>query len=120
MTSRGDPNADPTSGESGPGDRGGGGVKGDARSARGGGDDTNTKGAETDAKNDAKAVAERGGTDAGANRGADAGADPGAAAAELEDLLCAECPYCGEMMLRQIDAPFITEDDAEEAELWKI
>ena len=119
-TSRGDPNADPTSGESGPGDRGGGGVKGDARSARGGGDDTNTKGAETDAKNDAKAVAERGGTDAGANRGADAGADPGAAAAELEDLLCAECPYCGEMMLRQIDAPFITEDDAEEAELWKI
>ena len=56
----------------------------------------------------------------GANRGADAGWDPGAAAAELEDLLCAECPYCGEMMLRQIDAPFITEDDAEEAELWKM
>ena len=107
-------------GETGPGDRGGGGLKGDARSARGGGDDTNTKGSETDAKNDAEAVAERGGTDAGANRGADAGADPGAAAAELEDLLCAECPYCGEMMLRQIDAPFITEDDAEEAKLWKI
>ena len=76
--------------------------------------------AENDAGNDAEAVARVGGTDGGANRGADAGWDPGAAAAELEDLLCAECPYCGEMMLRQIDAPFITEDDAEEAELWKM
>ena len=95
-------------------------MNGDARSARGGSDDPKIEVAENDAGNDAEAVARVGGTDAGANRGADAGWDPGAAAAELEDLLCAECPYCGEMMLRQIDAPFITEDDAEEAELWKM
>ena len=116
---RDDPPEDPP-GTTRPGDRGGGRVNGDARSARGGSDDPKIEVAENDAGNDAEAVARVGGTDAGANRGADAGWDPGAAAAELEDLLCAECPYCGEMMLRQIDAPFITEDDAEEAELWKM
>lgn len=41
---------------------------------------------------------------------------------QLEDLLCEECPYCGDMMLRQVNAPFFddADDDAEEAESWKI
>ena len=34
----------------------------------------------------------------------------------------AECKalYCGEMMLRQIDAPFICDDEQEELESWRI
>ena len=48
--------------------------------------------------------------------------DKAEAVEQLEDLLCEECPYCGEMMLRQINAPFIddADDTAEEAESWKI
>ena len=50
-------------------------------------------------------------------------ADKGKAIEQLEDLLCDECPFCGEMMLRQISAPLIDvddPDDAEEAKSWEI
>ena len=41
---------------------------------------------------------------------------PEALKAQLEDLLCEECPFCGEMSIALIDAPFVRPDEAEEAE----
>ena len=51
---------------------------------------------------------------------ADSLSDKERAVEQLEDLLCDECPYCGEMMLRQVTAPFWHEDEQEEAESWKL
>ena len=39
--------------------------------------------------------------------------------AQLEDLLCEECPFCGEASIALIDAPFVGPDEAEEAESWR-
>ena len=64
---------------------------------------------------------ERGGAAAGGS--SEVLADKGKAIEQLEDLLCDECPFCGEMMLRQISAPLIDvddPDDAEEAKSWEI
>lgn len=29
----------------------------------------------------------------------------------LDDIVCEECPICGELMIESIDEPFISEDD---------
>ena len=39
---------------------------------------------------------------------------------QLEELLCEECPFCGEMLLRQVDAPFVGANERGEAGSWKI
>ena len=44
---------------------------------------------------------------------------PEALKAQLEDLLCEECPFCGEMSIALIDTPFVRPDEAEEAESWR-
>lgn len=38
---------------------------------------------------------------------------------ELDDILSTECPFCGEIMINSIDAPFISEND-EEIESWSL
>jgi hypothetical protein len=44
---------------------------------------------------------------------------PEALKAQLQDLLCEECPFCGEASIASIDAPFVRPDEAEEAESWR-
>jgi len=38
---------------------------------------------------------------------------------ELDDLISAECPFCGEIMISSIDTPFVDEDDGE-YESWSL
>lgn len=38
---------------------------------------------------------------------------------ELDDLIAAECVYCGELMINSIDAPFVTTDECEELKSWE-
>jgi hypothetical protein len=98
------------------GGRGGG--AGDGKDAPGlGGAGASSSAKAGTGKSKAAAAAEAAAEAAAAKKG-----DKAEAVEQLEDLLCEECPYCGEMMLRQINAPFIddADDTAEEAESWKI
>ena len=36
---------------------------------------------------------------------------------ELEDIIASECIYCGDIMIRLIDKPFIEESEMDEANL---
>ena len=42
------------------------------------------------------------------------------AQAEVDEFIAAECPFCGEAMVRRINAPFIAVEDAREAAEWAI
>jgi hypothetical protein len=39
---------------------------------------------------------------------------------ELEDLLCEECPFCGEMTLRMMHTPLVGSDEEDEIESWRM
>ena len=38
----------------------------------------------------------------------------------LDEIVAADCPYCGELMIRSIDKPFLTAKDGDEIESWRI
>lgn len=39
---------------------------------------------------------------------------------QLDDAVASECPFCGELMIREISLPFILPDEVEEIESWEI
>ncbi|XP_052198989.1 vacuolar sorting protein 18 isoform X2 [Diospyros lotus] len=39
---------------------------------------------------------------------------------QLDDAIASECPFCGELMIREISLPFILPDEAYEATTWEI
>jgi len=40
--------------------------------------------------------------------------------AELDEIIAAECLYCGENMIRTIDMPFIQQDELDMLKSWQI
>ena len=40
--------------------------------------------------------------------------------AELDSIIAAECPLCGNVMIQSINQPFISKEEEEEAKLWSI
>ena len=40
--------------------------------------------------------------------------------AELDNIIAAECPLCGSVMIQSINKPFISKEEEEEALLWSI
>ncbi|CAN4101721.1 unnamed protein product [Withania somnifera] len=39
---------------------------------------------------------------------------------QLDDNVASDCPFCGDLMIREISLPFILPEDAEESESWEI
>ena len=40
--------------------------------------------------------------------------------AELDNIIAAECPLCGSVMIQSINKPFISKEEEAEASLWSI
>ena len=40
--------------------------------------------------------------------------------AELDNIIAAECPLCGSVMIQSINKPFISKEEESEASLWSI
>lgn len=39
---------------------------------------------------------------------------------QLDDAIGSECPFCGELMIREITLPFILPEEADEVASWEI
>ncbi|KAF3631693.1 hypothetical protein FXO37_27819 [Capsicum annuum] len=39
---------------------------------------------------------------------------------QLDDAVASDCPFCGELMIREISLPFILPEESEESESWEI
>ncbi|KAG6519738.1 hypothetical protein ZIOFF_023246 [Zingiber officinale] len=39
---------------------------------------------------------------------------------QLDDAIASECPFCGDLMIREISLPFVLHEDAEEIASWEI
>lgn len=39
---------------------------------------------------------------------------------QLDDAVASDCPFCGDLMIREISLPFILPEEAEESESWEI
>lgn len=39
---------------------------------------------------------------------------------QLDDAIASECPFCGDLMIREISLPFILPDEIDEVESWEI
>lgn len=39
---------------------------------------------------------------------------------QLDDAIASECPYCGDLMIREISLPFILSEEVQEVGSWEI
>ena len=39
---------------------------------------------------------------------------------QLDDAIAGECPFCGELMIREISLPFISSEEAQQVSSWEI
>uniref|UniRef100_A0A5K0W8F1 Uncharacterized protein n=23 Tax=Nymphaea colorata TaxID=210225 RepID=A0A5K0W8F1_9MAGN len=39
---------------------------------------------------------------------------------QLDDAIASECPFCGDLMIREISLPFILPEEAESVASWEI
>lgn len=39
---------------------------------------------------------------------------------QLDDAIASECPYCGDLMIRELSLPFILPEETDEVESWEI
>ena len=39
---------------------------------------------------------------------------------QFDDAIASECPFCGDLMIREISLPFVLSEEAEELASWEI
>lgn len=39
---------------------------------------------------------------------------------QLDDAIASECPFCGDLMIREISLPFVLPEETEEVASWEI